>query len=33
MTLDEILEKKVGVCHHMTLLYNSFLNCINIDAM
>ena len=33
MTVDEILEKKVGVCHHMTLLYNSFLNCINIDAM
>ena len=33
MTVDEILEKKVGVCHHKTLLYNSFLNCIGIDAM
>lgn len=32
-TVDEILEKKVGVCDHITKLYNAFLNCINIDAM
>ena len=32
-TVDQILEKKVGVCSHKTRLYNAFLNCINIDAM
>ena len=33
MTVDEILENKVGVCAHMTRLYNSFLNCIGIKAI
>lgn len=33
MSVDEILEKKVGVCAHITRLYNSFLNCIGIDAI
>ena len=32
-TPDQILENKVGVCSHITRLYNAFLNCINIDAM
>ena len=32
-TVDQILDKKVGVCSHKTRLYNAFLNCINIDAM
>ena len=32
-TVDQILEKKVGVCSHKTRLYKAFLNCINIDAM
>ena len=25
-TVDQILEKRTGVCHHKTILYNSFLN-------
>ena len=33
MTVDEILENKVGVCAHNTRLYNSFLNCIGIKAI
>ena len=33
MTVDEILEKKADVCIHKTILYNSFLNCIEIDAI
>ena len=32
-TPEQILEKKAGVCSHITRLYNAFLNCINIDAM
>ena len=32
MSVDEILEKKVGVCYHLTRLYNSFLNCIGIET-
>lgn len=32
-TVDQILDKKVGVCSHKTRLYNAFLNCINIDAV
>ena len=32
-TVDQILEKRVGVCSHKAKLYNAFLNCINIDAV
>ena len=32
-TVEQILDKKVGVYSHKTRLYNAFLNCINIDAM
>ena len=32
-TVDQILEKRTGVCEHITILYNAFLNCINIDAV
>ena len=30
---DDILNKKEGVCHHFTLLYNAFLNSIGIKAL
>ena len=32
-TVDQILEKRIGVCSHKAKLYNVFLNCINIDAV
>lgn len=32
MSVDEILDKKAGVCVHKTRLYNSFLNCIGINT-
>jgi transglutaminase-like putative cysteine protease len=32
-TVEQILEKKVGVCSDKTRLYNAFLNCINIDSI
>lgn len=32
-TVDEILDNRIGVCSHKTILYNAFLNCINIDTL